>query len=109
LGRPLDDEPDRAIVKRARALRGDVVDRADHGRRPPEDRSDLPLEEDLERFGDVTMTCHACGAELFDDVEMCYQCGAAVGPGSHEKRTPVWIIAIALLVIAALAGLTVLL
>ena len=99
--RPLDDEPDRAIVKRAQAAGGDVVSAS---RRIDED-PDLPLAEDLGRFGDVTMTCHDCGAELFDDVEMCHNCGAAVGPGASEKKTPVWIILMSLLLVALLAGL----
>jgi len=101
VSKPLDDEPDRAIVKRARAAHGDVVKASTRF----DDDPDLPLAEDLERFGDVTMSCHECGAELFDDVEMCHNCGAAVGPGASEKRAPGWIIAISLLLAVILTGL----
>ncbi len=58
-------------------MSGDIVDRS----RPARARDlpdDGPSPEDIERFGDVTRTCPSCGKEVFDDVSVCYHCGAAV-------------------------------
>ena len=52
----------------------------------------MALREDIERFGDATMTCHECGAGLLDDVAMCHSCGAAVGLGTSESKLPMWIV-----------------
>ncbi len=85
--RPLDDQPAGEIARRRRAVSGQVER---YEQDDPFDDPGMPLREDIERFGDVTMKCHECGAELFDDVDLCYQCGAAVGPGTTESKLPVW-------------------
>lgn len=99
---PLDDQPDRAIVRRARAVRGEVVDRAPEA----EECNDDPSPEDIARFSEVTIRCHSCGQELHDDVEACWKCGSSVGLARGDGRWPPWwVVAGALL---ALAGMLVL-
>ncbi len=45
-----------------------------------------PSSEDLERFGGETAFCPACGAQMWDQAEICPRCGAwTAGPG---HRTP---------------------
>lgn len=93
---PLDDHPDKAIARRAEARRGPVEDYRRSAR--PGDLDEDPQPADLERFSDVTMTCPACGVELYDDVALCWSCGSAVGPGAAEQKGgPPW----ALLIVAA--------
>ena len=70
--RPLDDQPDRAIERRRKALQGGVEDYA--GRRRSE-HDDLPSDEDIERFSGVTVPCPGCGTVLHDDVGVCWNCG----------------------------------
>lgn len=98
--RPLDDQPASEIARRRRAVSG-PVERYEQD--DPFDDPGMPLREDIERFGGVTMKCHECGAELFDDVDMCYSCGAAVGPGSTESKMPVWTIVILVVIAVAFA------
>ena len=96
--RPLDDQPAREIARRRRAVQGQV-EAYQHD--DPFDDPGMPLREDIERFGDVTMKCHECGAELFDDVAMCHNCGAAVGPGATESKLPMWVVLTAALALIA--------
>jgi len=35
-----------------------------------------PSEDDLARFDDTSARCDQCGAEMYDDAEMCPKCGA---------------------------------
>jgi len=49
-----------------------------------------PSEADIERFGDVTQTCPACSAELYDDAEMCWKCGHAFASGA-SRPMPKWV------------------
>jgi hypothetical protein len=101
---PLDDQPDRAIVRRAHAARGEVVDRAHE----PETFTDDPSAEDVARFSEVTIRCHACGQELHDDVETCWKCGASVGLARHDgRRVPWWIILATVLALIAILVLAV--
>jgi hypothetical protein len=93
--RPLDDQPARAIARRRRAVEGSVEPYAG----PMDEDPDLPLPEDVERFGDVTMTCPQCGATLYDDVALCYNCGRAVGPGTERKGAPLWAVLVAVAVV----------
>lgn len=50
-----------------------------------------PSEADIERFGDVTTTCPYCGTQVYDDVEMCWSCGAALGGSAHVGMPPKWV------------------
>ena len=74
-------------------------------RRPidPDELDEGPSESDLERFSDVTQKCPECGAELHDDVEMCWKCGHALT--SRPARTPaslVVVLIVALVVVLVL-------
>lgn len=66
-----------------------------------------PLAQDIERFGDVTQTCPSCKAELYDDAEICYQCGHHFSAGAARKGTnvPAWamVTAVLLLLVAIVA------
>ena len=66
---------------------------------------DGPSPEDLERFGSELRTCPECGSDVYDQAEMCPVCGRALsqpssGPGALT-------IAIALVLVAMLAGVVV--
>lgn len=59
-------------------------------RRPPPD-DDGPIDSDLEKFGDVTQTCPSCGTTLYDDADLCWNCGHALG--THPtKQIPMWVL-----------------
>jgi uncharacterized protein (DUF983 family) len=75
---------------------------ARRARRTPDDEVDEgPLEEDLERFGGVTRPCPKCGAELYDDVAVCWKCGHILGTQEDEKGRP-WVIITAIVVVGVL-------
>ena len=65
----------------------------------PEARNEDPLPEDLERFGSEYRTCSECSSEVYDQAEVCHVCG------HHFARpaggTPLWAIAIAIVVLLA--------
>ena len=46
-----------------------------------------PSPEDLERFGDDDQNayCPVCGAEVWDDVEFCPDCGDQIGGRTSSK------------------------
>lgn len=72
------------------------------GNTPLDDEIDEgPSEADLERFSGVTRSCPECGAEMYDDVEICWKCGHALS--GEAKGLPVWVIVAAVLAIAAMA------
>jgi uncharacterized protein (DUF983 family) len=66
------------------------------------DRED-PSPEDLERFSGVTRACPACGEEVYDDAEVCYHCGEAMG-SSSQRPLPTWAIIAAILAIVGFAA-----
>jgi uncharacterized protein (DUF983 family) len=55
-----------------------------------------PSEADVERFSDVTQKCPHCGTQLFDDVELCWQCGMAVS--DKPERSPMSLIVVLVIV-----------
>ncbi len=63
---------------------------------------DGPRPEDIEDFGDVTRPCAKCGATLYDDVELCYKCGHAVGAEAQQRPATWMIVIIALIVLGLL-------
>lgn len=59
-----------------------------------------PSAADLDRFGDEMVTCPECGSDIYDQAEICPNCGRLLsGP---EKKLPLWTIAVAVLTIAML-------
>jgi hypothetical protein len=70
----------------------------------PDELDESPSEEDLERFGDVTQTCPQCGTELYDDVDLCWNCGHALM--SRPARPPAALIVV-LIVVLLVIGLLV--
>ncbi len=92
-----DDRERREMFRRSRPAVGPVVARR---QRPPKpDPDEGPSEDDLRRFGDVTVTCKGCGTELYDDAAVCYQCGRVV-LGDDAKGLPRWAWMVALGLIA---------
>lgn len=105
MARPLDDQPDRVIARRARAASGEVVDR---GRRERPEPDEGPSDADLERFGDVTVKCRHCGATLHDDVQVCWKCGMALGAAGESRGSGWWVVAVVVLCALALVLATIL-
>jgi hypothetical protein len=90
---------ERGMVRRDRAVHGEVVPRPSRELDSPDDG--LPSESDLEELSGVTQRCPACGTELYDDVEECWSCGERVGLGRTQRRLPSWAVITLMLVIAA--------
>jgi hypothetical protein len=67
-----------------------------------DDIDEGPSGEDLEKFGDETVRCRECGADVWDEAEMCPKCGAAMERGEVTLKPWVKWTAIALLVLIAL-------
>ncbi|MDX2130830.1 MAG: hypothetical protein SFY69_02110 [Planctomycetota bacterium] len=68
------------------------------GTGPDDEFDEGPSDADVEAFGDVTTTCRECGAELYDDVAICWKCGHAVS--SEERRgtgAKTWVVVVAVL------------
>ena len=66
-----------------------------------------PSPEDLQRFGHDTAHCPACGAEIWDQADLCPACGDTVS-GRVAGRPPVetwfrrrWLILVVIVVLAA--------
>lgn len=74
-----------------------MMQRGRHNTRPNPPEGDGPRPEDIDDFGDVTRPCPKCGATLYDDVELCYKCGHAMG-GELQSKPPVWMIVIVVLI-----------
>ncbi len=70
----------------------------DHG---PVRDDEGPLEQDIERFSDVTRPCPACKKDVFDDAEVCYHCGHAFEGTSAGSGNgpPAWVMLAAGLVL----------
>lgn len=67
----------------------------------PDEFDDLPSEEDIARFGDVTQTCPECGKEVFDDTEICYHCGHALSTAAGSAKSGKWVVATVVVIVAA--------
>jgi hypothetical protein len=50
-------------------------------------RDEGPSPDDIDRFGDSSGYCPDCGAEVWDDVEVCPVCGSPIG-GQVLHRHP---------------------
>jgi hypothetical protein len=59
----------------------------------PED--DDPREEDVEAFSGVTRTCPNCRSEVYDEAELCWNCGHVFsGEPKPMPRWVIWIVAL---------------
>lgn len=50
-----------------------------------------PSAEDLERFGSQFRSCPACGAEVYDQAEVCPECLAPMS-ATRSQGLPTWAI-----------------
>lgn len=66
---------------------------------PPDDEGPSP--EDLERFDDPTILCPECGCTLYDDVEVCWNCGQALD-GRRTGKPPAWVLAVVVVLVAVM-------
>jgi len=60
-----------------------------------------PDESDIKRFSDVTRTCPACRADVYDDAELCWQCGHAF-TASKSAPSKFTIVIVGVLILAFL-------
>lgn len=59
-----------------------------------------PSAEDVERFGGVTHACPSCGTEVYDDVDLCWKCGASMRRRSGGP--PGWVLVTALMLVVVI-------
>lgn len=102
MNRPLDDMPERAIVRRAERARAEVTEERARTRPPPPD--DGPSEEDIERFSDVTVQCPGCGTQVLDEAEVCWKCGRAIHDRERFRGAPVWVAVMAIVLVLVAVG-----
>ncbi|MFK7884816.1 MAG: hypothetical protein AB8F26_11600 [Phycisphaerales bacterium] len=53
-----------------------------------------PSAEDLDAFGDELISCPHCSRDIYDQVELCPNCGMALE--RQPGRVPAWTIAVVL-------------
>ncbi len=63
-----------------------------------------PSRADLERFGDEFRACPECGADVYDQAEICPRCGYAF---EHRSTAPVWVLVVAIFVLITFVLVTV--
>lgn len=56
-----------------------------------------PSDEDIERFSNPTRACPECNTEVYDDTELCWNCGHAFR--AQPGKLPTWVLVTAGLVI----------
>jgi hypothetical protein len=81
---------------------GEVVNRCCGGKNlgPVEDH-EAPSEDDIERFGSATRVCPSCKTEVYDEAELCHNCGHAFSGADERGYLPAWAIMTGVVVIAA--------
>lgn len=52
----------------------------------------------MERFSGATRTCPSCKSEVYDDAEMCHECGHAFAGGT--KQSP-WVFPAMIAIVAS--------
>lgn len=62
-----------------------------------------PSVDDLERFGDATVSCPSCGTEMYDQATICPTCGTPVGTGERSGLPPWAVFAAGALLLAFFA------
>ncbi len=72
---------------------------------PTDELDEDPSPEDMERFGSATRTCPECKSEVYDDAEICHECGHAFSgeAKSHPLMVPVMVAIIVAFVFGYLA------
>ncbi len=90
-------QPSRALRRAPRG--GDVVDPRLAHRHADDFDDEGPSQADIERFSDPTRTCPECKTEVYDDTDVCWNCGHAFR--GELGKMPAWVIVAAVLVIAA--------
>jgi predicted amidophosphoribosyltransferase len=64
-----------------------------------DDEDENPSLEDQERFGGATRVCPECRTEVYDDAEICHECGHAF----EVRREPSkWVTPVVIAVIVAI-------
>ena len=96
-------DPRKAI--RCAPRTGDVVNRCCGGKDlGPLDDAECPSDEDMDQFSGVTRTCPECKTEVYDEAEICHNCGHAFSTmGAAGKGLPTWAIVTLVGVVALLA------
>jgi uncharacterized paraquat-inducible protein A len=69
-------------------------------RRGQRDLDEGPSQDDIDRFDDVTTTCKNCGTQLYDDVDVCWNCGHALAGSDHTSMPPKWVMLTSALLLA---------
>jgi uncharacterized paraquat-inducible protein A len=69
---------------------------------PMEDHEDPSL-DDIERFSNATRVCSECKTEVYDDAEVCHNCGHVFNQRDDGRFVPTWAIATTVGLIAAFA------
>lgn len=62
------------------------------------DFNEEPNAHDLERFGGATRVCPACKKEVYDDAEICHECGHAFLVRSEH---PAWVAPVMIAIVVA--------
>lgn len=84
---PLDDQPSRAIARKARAAKRQAVTGEIEG--GDDFDPEGPTQADIERFNSPTVRCRNCKRDVFDDTVACPHCGELIDT-IEEKHMPVW-------------------
>jgi hypothetical protein len=66
----------------------------------PLETSEDPSESDIEQFSGVTRVCSGCKAEVYDDAELCHNCGRALTSAEAGRYLPTWAIATTFVLLA---------
>lgn len=69
---------------------------------PLEDH-EAPSEDDIERFGSATRVCSECKTEVYDDAEVCHNCGHAFNSRDDGAHMPTWAVATTFVVVGLFA------
>ena len=92
-----------SAIKKAPAA-GEVTNRCCGARDlgPLDEDWEGPSDDDVEAFSGVTRTCPECKTEVYDEAELCYNCGHAFG---GTRSLPVWAMVTAALLVVGLTAL----
>ena len=60
-----------------------------------------PSAEDLERFGDEMRRCPSCGEDVYDQAELCTNCGHAFEDDPRGSAGKLWVIVAGVIALVA--------